>query len=217
MRKHQFTPDGVVAMEERALLSGGLRFPAIAGGAHTLGYRGAFVLTSRTYQQIQAGVDSAIQNFNRTALTLFDRQGGFSNAFYSRLGVGTYGDGARPYLYGRGTALANVDARMTALESRLPFGGGRGANNPTGGSGLSNLTALTSLNPGLGGSVGNMSVAELLETAVAVSSTRQELAQNLGTVRTQVLAWHGPEMGVLPSYVAAFGPGGARYFGTRNS
>lgn len=215
MRKHQFSPDGVVAMEERALLSG-FRFP-LHGGGNTLGYKGAFVLTSRTYQQIQAGVDSAIQNFNRTAMTLLNRQGGFTDAFYSRLGVGTYGQGARDYLYARGTALANVDARMSALESRLPYGGGRGANNPTGGSGLSNLTALTSANPGLGGSVGNQSVAELLETAVAVSSSRQELAYNLNTVRTQVLAWHGPEMGVLPSYVAEFGPSGARYFGLRQS
>jgi hypothetical protein len=213
MKKHHFTPDGVVPMEERALLSG-FSFP---GGANTLGMKGAFVLTSRTYGQIQAGVDSAIQSFTRNTLTMFDRQGGFTNAFYAKIGVGTYGQGAADYLYGRGTALANVDARMRAIESRLPFGGGRGMHNPTGGSGLSNLTALTSVNPGLGGSVGNMSVAELLDNAVAVSSTRQELSYNLNTVRTQVLAWHGAQMGVLPSYVAAFGPGGARYFGTRNT
>lgn len=213
MRKQEFKPEGVAPMEERALMSG-FQFPY---GANTLGMRGAFVLTSRTYGQIQAGIDSAIQGFARNTLNLYARQGGFTNAFYAKIGVGTMGEGGADYLYGRGTALAHIDARMSALEQRLPFGRGRGALNPTGGSGLSNLTAITSQNPGLWGSVGNQSVAELLETAVAVSSNRWDLAQNLNTVRTQVLAWHGSEMGVLPSYVAAFGPGGARYFGTRNT
>lgn len=216
MRKHTFTPDGVVAMEDRALLSG-FKFPAAWGGANTLGLRGAFVLTSRTYEKVQADINTAIVNFTRNTLTMYDRQGGFTDAFYAKVGAGTYGEGAKDYLYARGTALANVDARMTALESRLPFGGGRGARNPTGGSGLSNLTALTSLNPGLNGSVGNLSVAELLENAVAVSSSREELASNLAEVRGQVLGWNGPELGVLPSYIAAFGPGGDRDFGTRNT
>ncbi|MDG3003513.1 hypothetical protein [Paludisphaera mucosa] len=216
MKKHQFTPEGVLVMEERTLLSG-FKFPAFVGGSNTLGLKGAFVLTSRTYEGVQRDVNTAIVNFTRNTLTFFDRQGGFTDAFYAKVGVGTYGDGGQSYLYARGTALANVDARMSAVEGKLPYGRGMGANNPTGGVGLSNRTALTSLNPGLSGSVGNLSVAELLENAVGVSSTRQELQSNLAVVRTQVLGWgQNGELGVLPSYIAAFGPNGG-VFGTRNS
>ncbi len=251
MRKHRFTPDGVAAMEDRALMSGmrvapvGFGAPAALGapvaqvaasqpyvqvqnhgysngagfarnpglgGANTLGMSGAFVLTSRTYGQIQRTVDSTITNFTRNALTLLNRQGGFTNAFYDTVGVGTQGMGGQSFMYGRGTALAHVDSQMRAVEFRLPFGGGLGANNPTGGSGLSSATSQTSVNPGLA-ATGYLSVAEALENAVAVSSTPQDLAANLNMVRYQVVGAGG----VLPSYISAFGPGGARYFGTRNT
>lgn len=252
MRKHQFTPDGVAAMEDRALMSvsamriapvggapaslgapvalvvpsqpyvqvqhyghwtgGGFAGNPNLGPANTLGMSGAFVLTSRTYNQIVKTVDSTITNFTRNTLTYFNRQGGFTSAFYNKVGVGTQGMGGQDFMYGRGTALAHVDSQMRSVEFRLPFGGGLGAQNPTGGSGLSSATSRTSSNPGLD-ATGYLSVAEALENAVSYASTRQELAANLNAVRTQVLGAGG----VLPSYISAFGPGGAGDFGTRNT
>jgi hypothetical protein len=107
---------------------------------------------------------------------------------------------------------------MAALETRLPYGGGNGAHNPTGGSGLSNKTALTTLNPG-SDAVGFQSVAELLESAVFNSTNKQELQNNLEQVRIQTLAMgnRGTAPGILPSYIVAFGPAGDRDFGLRNT
>jgi hypothetical protein len=218
MKKHHFVPGHVASLEDRALLSGGFKFPAAFGGGNTLGYRGALVLTSRTYENVQSQINSAILSFNRSTLNLFNQQRGFTEAFDSRVGVGTYGQGGNDWTYARGTLLANIDARMASIESRLPYGGGRGANNPTGGSGLSNRTALTSNNPG---SADNdyQSVANLLEAAVFNSTNRQELQSNLEQVRIQTLALGNARTstGILPSYIAAFGPAGTHNFGLRNS
>lgn len=219
MKKHQFVPEGVASMEDRVVLNGGgFSFPAIAGGSNTLGMRGAFVLTSRTYSQVQAAVNTAILNFNRTTVSLFDKQGDFTSTFDAKIGVGTLGQGSQSYLYAPRTALAQIDSKMAALESRLPYGRGMGAHNPTGGAGLSNFTAQTSANPAVADE-GGSSVAELLENAILASTSRSDLVQNLETVRTEVLAWgnNGNAVGILPDYVVAFGPAGARYFGTRNT
>lgn len=207
-KKHKFVPDQVASMEDRALMSGFGRMAAFHGSS-TLGYSGALVLTNRTFQNLQRSIDTTIQQFNRTAMTLFNRQG-FSDAFYARLGVGTYGMGPNEWSYARGTALAGVDSRMASLEFKLPYGGGLGNFNPTGGSGLSNRTALSSRNPGLG-QTGYLSVAESLDNAIQSSTNGQELRANLEYVRLQTLG----RGGVLPSYVAAFGPRGEGNFGVK--
>ncbi|MDG3004953.1 hypothetical protein [Paludisphaera mucosa] len=217
MKKHQFVPDRLAPMEERALLSG-FSFPAALGGANTLGLKGAFVLTSRTYATVQHDVDVAITSFIRNVTNVYNRQHGFTDAFYAKVGLGTYGMGAQSYQYQAGTGLANLDARMSALEIKLPYGRGLGATNPTGGVGLSNQTALTSLNPALTDPAeGALSVAELMENAIGNATTPAELQANMQAVRTQALAIgsHGVT-GILPSYVAAFGPLGG-VFGTRNT
>ncbi|WP_165070993.1 hypothetical protein [Paludisphaera rhizosphaerae] len=219
MNKHRFVPEGVAPMEDRVVLNGGgFKFPAVAGGANSLGMHGAFVLTSKTYAEVQAAVNTAIVNFTRNALALYDKEGGFTDAFNSKVGVGTLGSGSASYLYASGTALAHIDARMAALEARLPYGRGLGTNNPTGGAGLSNFTAQTSTNPALTDD-GGQSVAELLETAITTATTRSELAANLASVRTEVLSWgnNGNTVGILPEYVVAFGPAGSKDFGTMNS
>ncbi|WP_165250018.1 hypothetical protein [Paludisphaera soli] len=217
MKKHQFVPEQPNPMEARALLSG-FRFPAAWGGSNTLGLKGAFVLTSRTYENVQRSVDVAINNFSRNVLTLYDREGGFTARFYDKVGVGTYGQGSQPYLYRAGTGLASLDSRLAALEVKLPYGRGLGAGNPTGGVGLSNRTALTSANPALDGtSEGDLSVAELMENAIGTAADRAELASNMQRVRFVTLAGGtNGTLGILPSYVAAFGPRGG-VFGTRNS
>ena len=218
MKKHQFTPESVATMEDRVVLnSGGFHFPAIAGGGNTLGMRGAFVLTSRTYSEVQSAVNTAILNFNRTTLALYDKQGGFTDAFNNKIGVGT--QSPETSLYASGTALARIDAQMAALEIRLPYGRGLGANNPTGGVGLSNVTAQTSTNPAVEDD-GQMSVAELLENAITTADNRSELVNNLNAVRTTVLSWGSngnAAVGILPEYIVAFGPAGARHFGTHNT
>lgn len=222
MKKHQFAPGHVVSLEDRALLSGGFKFPTDLGGNDTLGFRGALVLTSRKYEDIQSQLNTAIQNFNRMVVNLYDREGGFTQAFDDKVGVGSYGTGGKDWAYGRGTLLAHLDAKIASLESMLPYGAGRGANNPTGGAGLSNRTALTSTNPALADD-GDQSVAQLLEAAVTNSTTKQELESNLEQVRIQTLALGrsttstSTPTGLLPSYIAAFGPAGSHDFGLRNS
>lgn len=219
MSKHRFVPEGVAPMEDRVVLNGGgFQFPAVVGGGNSLGMHGAFVLTSKTYAEIQTAVNTAILNFTRNALALYDKEGGFTHAFDSKVGVGTLGSGSASHLYAPGTALAQIDARMAALEARLPYGRGLGTSNPTGGAGLSNFTAQTSTNPALKDD-GGQSVAELLETAITTATSRSELATNLQNVRVQVLGWggHGNAVGILPEYVAAFGPAGTKDFGTMNS
>lgn len=208
-KKHQFVPGQVSAMEDRALMSGMRPLAAMYHGSSTLGYSGSLVLTTRAYNDAQNTVNVAIQQFTRATLNLFQKQG-FSDTFYSRLGVGTYGTGPNDWSYGRGTALAGVDARVGSAEFRLPYGGGLGANNPTGGVGLSNRTALTSRNPGLDGTDG-LSVAESLENAIMDATNGQELRANLEQVRVQTLAMGG----TLRSYVSHFGPRGTGYFGTK--
>ena len=57
----------------------------------------------------------------------------------------TLGTGPNFWSYPSGSLLARLDAAMGAIEFSLPWGGGLG-NNPTGGSGLSDKTALTTWN-----------------------------------------------------------------------
>jgi hypothetical protein len=164
-----------------------------------------------------------ILNFNKNVLKLYNEQKGVTEAFDARIGIGTKGEGGNDWSYAKGTALAHLDARIAALEFKLPYGGGLGTNNPTGGAGLSNRTALTSLNPASGSdAIGNLSVAELIENAITGATTEQELASNLEKVRVQTLAGvkggsTTTTVGILPSYVAAFGPAGSHDFGTRNT
>ncbi len=219
MKKHHFVPGHVASLEDRALLNGGgFKFPAALGGGNTLGLRGALVLTSRTYENVQSQINSAILNFNRSTLNLYNQQKGFTQTFDDRVGVGTYGMGGNDWSYARGTLLANLDSRIASLEFRLPYGGGLGAHNPTGGSGLSNRTALTSNHSG-SANANYQSVAQLLEAAIYNSTNKQDLQSNLEQVRIQTLALGNSNnaQGILPSYVAAFGPAGARDFGLRNS
>ena len=147
-------------------------------------------MTSRTYENIQSQLNNVIQSFNKIAVSLYDHQGGFTQAFDDKIGVGTYGEGGSTWAYATGTLLARLDARIAAIESRLPYGAGRGASNPTGGAGLSNRTALTSNNPALN-SDGNQSVAQLLEAAIVNSTTKQEMETNLEQVPR-------PDPGVRP-------------------
>jgi hypothetical protein len=221
MKKHHFVPGHVASLEDRALLSSsGFKFPAAWGGNHTLGFKGALVLTSRTFSNAHTQINNAIQSFTRSTLNLLNRQGGFTDAFYEKVGVGTIGTGGNDWSYGKGTLLAAVDSKIASQEFRLPYGGGLGTKNPTGGAGLSNRTVLTTLNPASSSAdVNNQSVAELLENAVANATTKQELQSNLEQVRILTLAGDTSTTptGILPSYVAAFGPAGARDFGLKNT
>ena len=68
--KHKFVPSQVVPMEERALLS---HFsPGIP--VNTLGYKGAFVLTSTTYNKLQSQINTAILTFEHSVMRHFNRQ-----------------------------------------------------------------------------------------------------------------------------------------------
>jgi hypothetical protein len=216
--KHKFVPGQVVPMEERALLSGfHFPFPTKPNPFH-----GNLVLTSRAYQNLQTQVNRAIVTFESQVTRLFNREGGFTDTFFAKVGVGTLGEGPAPLSFASGTLLARLDATLGHLEFKLPFGGGEGVNNRTGGSGLSNKTALTSLNPAevaLGGSP-----AELMETAIGFATTSGELTSGMETVRTDTLAFSittgSTNEGILPSYVHAFGGPGATVseeFGIRNT
>jgi len=252
--KHKFVPSQVVPMEERALLSS--VFPTGIGPVTTLGLHGNRVLTATTYNAVYHAVTNDILVFENGVITAFDKDnvaGVPTAAFFTTVGIGTLGTGPNSWSYGSGTLLAGLDAQMGAIEFHLPWGGGLGIN-PTGGSGLSNKTALTTLNPqSLGlrtyfnllllapteanGVVlpGGVSVAENMEltlgidaglnVAAAIPTTAAVLTSDMNAVLTQTVSTHptGPPvetgsvtLGILPGYVQAFGPDGARLFGLKN-
>jgi hypothetical protein len=245
MKKHHFVPDHVASLEDRALLSG-FAFPTSWDGNSTLGFKGALVMTSRTYADVQSQINNLLQTFTKNAIKFYNEQGGATEAFDARIGVGTYGTGGTDWAYGKGTALARLDALISSLEYKLPYGGGQGTDNPTGGAGLSDRTALTTKNPASSSdSVGNLSVAQLVEQAITNATDAKDLRSNLENVRVQVLAIHGSStsgasngtgstsasntgsssvastdntpVGILPAYIAAFGPSGSKDFGLKNT
>ncbi len=181
--KHKFTPDQVVPMEERALLSS---------------LSGKFVLTTTRLSKVESEVNSAIVSFEHSVIRAFNKDGGFTDAFSSAVGVSTLGNGPAPLSYASGSLLANLDRTMGSLEFQLPFGGG--SNPTTGGTGLSNKTNLTTLNPAA--PVDPVtdttdSVAELMETEITSATDATTLTSNMNQGRAAALT-------ILPGYVAAF-------------
>jgi len=151
-------------------------------------------------------------NFERSVTTAFGREGGFTAAFDRTLGIGTLGTGPAPLSYASGSLLAKLDTAMGRLEYRAPYGGGS-ASSPTGGVGLSNKTNLTTRNPGEPvDPVAHIpdSVAELMETEIT-------LATNASTLRSNMNQGRAAAEHILPAYVEAFGPRGARDFGLQNT
>lgn len=219
--KHKFTPGQVNPLEDRALLSG-FKFPAAMGPVNTLNFRGAFVLTSRTYGDVQNTVNKAILAFERDVARAFQRTNGDTVAFDKVVGTGTLGTGPKGG-YAPGSLLAKLDSIMVRAEGRLPFG--RGLAGTTGGVGLSTQTSLTSANPAAA-SAFNLSVPELMDNALLSAATTQEAAIGMEQVRQETLnivgnaplaQAAGVVPGILPGYVVAFGPGGERLFGLKNS
>jgi len=197
--KHKFVPSQVVPMEERTLLSS---IPT---------------LNLTTYNAVVHAVTRDIQVFENNVITAFDKDnvdGVPTAAFFTTVGIGTLGTGSTSnnWTYGSGTLLARLDAQLGALEFKLPFGGGLGIN-PTGGSGLSDKTALTTLNPqsrglwtffnGLGlppitakGVVltNGVSVAEDMDITLTVetgtTTTAAALSSDMNAVLTQAVSTH---------------------------
>ena len=127
--------------------------PLGIGPVTTLGLSGNRVLTATTYAAVSHAVTIDILAFRNSVIAAFNADGGGTAtfnavAFDATVGIGTLGGPTSPnfWSYGNGTLLARLDAQMGALEFKLPFGGGLGIN-PTGGSGLSDKTARTTLNP----------------------------------------------------------------------
>ncbi len=186
----------------------------------TLGFRGKFVLTSRAYDQVQNTVNKAILAFEQGVGRAFQRNGGATTAFFNALG--TNGTGFGPYA--PSTLLGKVDSIMQRAEARLPFGRGRAGS--TGGVGLSFSTASTSANPA-SVALGNFSVAEQLDQAIlnaqGAANPVQVALAGMETVRANTLnvVGNAPAVnvvpGVLPQYITAFGPSGARLFGLKNT
>lgn len=217
-KSRAFTPGLVDALEGRVVLSG-FKFPVAIGPAVALGYSGKFVLTSNTYEQVQRTLDKSLKAFQNDFARAFRRAGGFGDALDAALGTTVGGlAGLGPGQYTRGM-LGKIDRIMAQAEGRLPFG--RGLAGVTGGVGLSTFTAATSTANETG-----LSVAELLDSALnsggglftyaearqAIESVRQT---TLNIVGRAPLAAQVP--GILPNYVAIFGPAGNGAFGLRNS
>ncbi len=208
--KHKFSPDQVVPMEERALLSS---FPTSLAPVTKLHFRGAFVLTARTYNNLQSAINTDVATFEKSVIKLLNKQGGYTTAFDTAVGDGTLGTGSSPWGYANGTLLARLDAQMGSLEFKLP--GGHGSTPSIGGglgSGLSNLTQLTSVNPAslnLGASV-----AELQDNVI---SADEAAGASAATLLSDMNAARAEALTIAAGYVKAFGPPGARQFGTANS
>ena len=225
--KHKFVPSQVVPMEERALLS---TFPVGLGPVTTLGLHGNRVLTATTYNAVSHAATIDILAFRNSVIAAFNADGGGTAAFNvvafdATVGIGTLGGPTSPnfWSYGSGTLLARLDAQMGALELKLPFGGGLGIN-PTGGSGLSDKTALTTLNPqslGLatffgppisvsGGALpGGVSVAEDMDITLTVetgtATTAAALSSDMNAVLTQAVSTSptdAPTLVLVPGPVA---------------
>jgi hypothetical protein len=229
--KHKFVPSQVVPMEERALLS---TFPAGIGPVTTLGLHGNRVLTATTYNAVSHAATIDILAFRNSVIAAFNADGGGTAAFNvvafnATVGIGTLGGPTSPnfWSYGSGTLLARLDAQLGALEFKLPFGGGLGIN-PTGGSGLSDKTALTTLNPqsrglwtffnGLGlppitakGVVltNGVSVAEDMDITLTVetgtTTTAAALSSDMNAVLTQAVSTSptdAPTLVLVPGPVA---------------
>ncbi len=208
-KSRSFTPAPVDSLEDRVVQSG-FKFPVMLGPVQTLGYRGNFVLTSRTYEQVQREVDRAIKAFANQFGRAYVANGGVLDANTDRvLGNATSG------------LLGQVDRIMARVEARLPFGRGYAGN--TGGVGLSTYTSATSLSNPSG-----FSVAEMLDQGLnSGSSTATSLADVRNTIEwvrqeTLNIAGRGTmggvaTPGILPAYVTSYGPGGAGYFGLRNT
>ena len=128
--KHKFVPSQVVPMEERALLSSVELSLTI--------YKDVLLAATRDIQVFEANV---INTFNKDNIA-----GVPTAAFFTTVGIGTLGTGPNFWSYGSGTLLAALDTKMGAIEFHMPWGGAEG-KNPTGGLGLSDKTALTTLNP----------------------------------------------------------------------
>jgi len=208
--KHKFTPDQVVPMEERALLS---HFPAALGPVTTLHLKGAFVLTSTTYSNLQSQINTAVASFEQSVIRLYNQQGGFTAAFDKAVGEYTIGSTSSPnsWSHAHGTLLAKLDAAMGSLEFKVPWGGSPGS--PTGGLGLSNKTFLTTGNPAnatLGGSVADLMGTAIETQEALISPTARTLQASMNVVG-------GEALGIVPAYIVTFGPQGARDFGLKNS
>ena len=163
-----------------------------------LNFRGAFVLTSRVYDNVQSQINKAITAYESNVTRLFNRAGGdtTSDAFVT----------------GEARLHARLDALMGHLEFSLPFGANMAPNDPTGGVGLSDKTAATTLNSASTGE----SVAQLLSDAAFAATTTQDLRSGIEQVRVETLALGG----LLPEYVVDFGPQaglGVADFGLANS
>jgi hypothetical protein len=187
--KNKFIPDQVVPMEERALLS---NFPAVLGPVTTFHrFRGAFVLTSTRFFKVQSQINTAIVQFEKNVIRLFNKPGETRAAFVSTVDLG----------------LARLDATMGRLEFSVPWGAGS-AGSPTGGVGLSVKTANKTTNPAELAAGG--SVAQLMANAINASTTSTALLSNMNQVRGQAL-------GFVPEYIITFGPQGFRDFGLKNT
>jgi hypothetical protein len=112
MKKRHFEHGPVSSLEDRALLSGGSGFPADQGRGDAHGFRGALVLTSRAYENVRGQISGLILNFIRIAVSLYARQGGFTQDFDDKIGVCGYGAEGQDSLYAKGTLLARFDARI---------------------------------------------------------------------------------------------------------
>jgi hypothetical protein len=181
--KHKFTPDQVVPMEERALLSS---------------LRASLILTTTRLSKVESQVNTAIVNFEKAVLRAFNKDSGFTDAFNAAVGVTTLGMGPPPLSYASGSLLANLDRTMGSLEFQVPFGAG--SNPTTGGIGLSNKTNLTTFNPAepvdpVTGATD--SVAELMETEITSATDATTLKSNMNQGRAAALT-------ILPGYVKAF-------------
>ena len=205
-RSNAFQPSAVASLEERIVLNATFHFPAGFAAVDTFGLHGNRVLTSRTYGNIQHSIDKAFHQFSKDFTKAFAVAGGYNAALDTALGA-TGG----PYKTG---LLGKIDLVMKEAESHLPYGLGRGANNPTGGAGLSYDSSLTSWVNTTG------SVASQLEAVLASpgpgTGTLADGLKAIEQVRKDTLAfgYHGNAVGALPNYLTAEG---ANTFGLRNS
>jgi hypothetical protein len=213
----------MTVLESRLVLSTVFKFPANLIG-QIANQSGNLVMTNRAYEQAQRIVDKAIKNFAGSMAKIQSKYGPdylMNEQAIAEIGLGGGGT------YGSKTLLGRLNYEMERAEAKFPYGRGVATDPVIGGvigTGLSIRSAATgqNVNPASEDpdfeSASGTSVAELidqgLQNIVGGTATRN-VAGIIEAVRVNTLQFREPG-GLLPNYLASFGPAGSRSFSLIN-
>lgn len=216
----------VAKLESRVVLNATFKIPEYLV-TQIPGQRGNLVMTNRAYERAQRMVDRAIKDFSGSMARL-QRQYGpdyLDNTHVQNV-IGLGGAGA----YATNTLLGRLNQKMEIAEALFPYGRGVSVDPVIGevlGTGLSVRSADTGANvnpatydPNFDG-VSGTSVAGLLDDGISnilFGISTYTVNQTIERVRVNTLQFRdaGDGVGLLPAYMASYGPTGSGSFSLIN-